>query len=1436
MARPTTLYTALLILATVSPLMAAPKPPIFLPKTQFWYYVFDKDQAMSPDGSKPAEGAASARTGGPGNLAQWYQTLHSLTLAGQPGEAASIRVDLAEFLATERDPLGARATLVPARNYFMSVHDVRGLARCLSLDRLVALDNAGSDFEDGEPDDADQGDVAWPTLESELAAADPSHSVPADLEPWVRLFDAYQRFKLKKLADARNLWLAVADSTGFDPLVRGLAWLAVAQVDSAVDKNDDFGPAFASLTQARQIFQSAGLVEGIAQATMMESSMRYPRGDIGTARQLATEARHGFETKGLWRGALEAELTRASGEMDAGQKETTLQAAAEVEQIRRMHFSSATNGIPWILSTSNVTALIRNLRHAPAFRTSDEESTPAAPVAEARKFAGWARETGNPFIEWRALQALARSLRKEGQWKDAQIYSSEADDLYSRAATRVSFRELVRQAAHLDFVVMTREGIADFNVGDYSGEITSNVALIEARLAGEHAAGDTDDHESQAELKLIAAIKGHAAAADRHRLRAMALVANGQRIQAIKEIGLKYDELSELFNGLSKFRPDPDADADPFDDDDTDDAHDSHFSDNPDLIYAKSLEIAVLSRDESSLSAAVEGLIESIHGGVLSSDRLQLPIVLGGFGSEPLARQSAPGDWQSDIGIELAAIETEVDAAPWLRGVRWGRVLSAVANATLSEELSDDFFGGVENTPVATQEALGADGLLFAMQVAASLGGHQDFVQLPRINAGALVEIFRDNSGARSWAGVMGYTETVKWIVSVKRYPVLRETAALRGKVQWFLSKAMEVADDDLGDDDDTSPGSVKETALRAFKSERWVRDFPVLLLMLSGERRHSEELAVLLQAAQTELDRLKAPKPTIDSERNVRLISAAQHTIEMNLVLYFMSAGRYPEAVRQLRRLSDIGREHQYELQYGLSLCYGRMKMPLQEQRSLGLAVDAVGQLRASMSTLNLALRLRDTRQILMEEYLSRLNLDGKAREMIDVIWKYRHSSLAPAAVLRSAGGGLVSDLETLRDLYEALSVGDLDGPVTPESASRIRKIYGLPEATSAAGDPTLNGINVAVDAVIDEVDFSRGVQGGNVSPPGVVNQTRRPAVEEGDLLIFYFVGTHGLYAVTLDETGKARPYYRVVEYGRLEQLCKTFLEGLAARASRDNTATAIYKLVLDDMPEMAGKRRIRILSDGPLQWIPFQALRKDPGDHYLAERAGIAYLYGKAEGSPQTAKRSAASKVLVVAIPTGDLRSSEEEARSIIVATNSQVPPLLGNAATLEGLKDRLPASDTVHFSTHAIRNANQPNFSFIELASNARIYSYDLANLDVRGKRVFLAACDTLVGETAFGEDTYGLADAFISAGASSVVATLWAIDSEASGRFASTYYGSLQKGIPEQDAVAVTDTQFIQGQAGKEFADPFFWAAFNFLSPLQFAPSGYQAGTKSGTRRR
>lgn len=100
-------------------------------------------------------------------------------------------------------------------------------------------------------------------------------------------------------------------------------------------------------------------------------------------------------------------------------------------------------------------------------------------------------------------------------------------------------------------------------------------------------------------------------------------------------------------------------------------------------------------------------------------------------------------------------------------------------------------------------------------------------------------------------------------------------------------------------------------------------------------------------------------------------------------------------------------------------------------------------------------------------------------------------------------------------------------------------------------------------------------------------------------------------------------------------------------------------------------------------------------------------------------------------------------------------------------------------------------------------------EIAKMRVEADLVVLSGCATLGGETFAGAGVLGLSSAFLVAGTSQVLATLWRVDDAATRRFMDGFYAAIARGLAPTPALGAAQDAL---RADPATAHPFYWAGF------------------------
>jgi len=282
---------------------------------------------------------------------------------------------------------------------------------------------------------------------------------------------------------------------------------------------------------------------------------------------------------------------------------------------------------------------------------------------------------------------------------------------------------------------------------------------------------------------------------------------------------------------------------------------------------------------------------------------------------------------------------------------------------------------------------------------------------------------------------------------------------------------------------------------------------------------------------------------------------------------------------------------------------------------------------------------------------------------------------------------------------------------------------------------------------------------------------------------------------------------------------------------------SAGLYEQLFYFLPNDLQEQRLLIIPDGPLHFLPFEALLPTkPANNrldqwpYLLHNWQIAYDYSLSSFQ-QKQSLEADSKAPTQAI--GFAPGFENGARGLAPLPYSAIESgylqlvrpeaqlLLGQAATVQQFIQQAVLAEFMHLSTHAHGDEDQlPQIEFADQALRLE----QLYGLRIPAKLVVLSACQTNLGKLAAGEGVMSLARGFFYAGTNSLLASLWAVNESSTNQLMEGFYQRLAKGKTAVTALQEAKRGYLADPAIPMVRkSPYYWAGFVYLG-ADYKPVG------------
>src|SRR5262245_22188998 len=416
----------------------------------------------------------------------------------------------------------------------------------------------------------------------------------------------------------------------------------------------------------------------------------------------------------------------------------------------------------------------------------------------------------------------------------------------------------------------------------------------------------------------------------------------------------------------------------------------------------------------------------------------------------------------------------------------------------------------------------------------------------------------------------------------------------------------------------------------------------------------------------------------------------------------------------------------------------------------------------------------------------------------------------------------------------------------------------------------------------------------------PLSLTDVQQKVLDDGTVLLEYELGSDSSYAFAVTRSGVS--LFKLPRRSEVDKLATDFRAqlippklqrrivgidvaadqqrglGIVQGPSEDLPAfvaasSALYNAVIEPAAAIIADKRVLVVADGALNYIPFEALIKktDGADYaslnYLVKANEIVYspsasVIAAIRGSSNTAS---GKNVLLVADPVfsaddprakgSGATAASGETRGLGLGLEAAVNDVAGAPAAgslrlarlagtrteaddiskiaktggaqaelwtdLNANEDNVRTRDLtryryLHVATHGLLDADRPQFTGVVLSlvgnktNDGFLRTDEIFNLKLGAPLVMLSACETGLGKEKRGEGVIGLTRAFMYAGAPTVGVSLWSVADNSTADLMTDFYKRMLAGSSSPAAsMRAAQVAMIDG---KKYSAPFYWAPF------------------------
>ncbi|MBN2621515.1 CHAT domain-containing protein [candidate division WOR-3 bacterium] len=425
-------------------------------------------------------------------------------------------------------------------------------------------------------------------------------------------------------------------------------------------------------------------------------------------------------------------------------------------------------------------------------------------------------------------------------------------------------------------------------------------------------------------------------------------------------------------------------------------------------------------------------------------------------------------------------------------------------------------------------------------------------------------------------------------------------------------------------------------------------------------------------------------------------------------------------------------------------------------------------------------------------------------------------------------------------RAFLDLLSSVDLSArhDISPDIRDLIMQEQALERKVEyLTGQPGQNQAIKELGAVLDQLKqvYPEYYELKTIEPVTVAEV--QSGLDNTTALIEYFVGQRNAYVFAITDH-RITMHALAIRPDEVYEIVDSLVRTIRRRQDHTGYGAQLFDwLIRPVQSSLSGIQRLCVVPHGVLHHLPFSTLVIDNGE-LLIERYDIFYapsasIYTLVHGNNQLHKQGA------IIFAKSDFSDHYEWKDLPLPGTKAEKDSILASQAlsgvrvyadsegpafqpSESNVKTVSPDFDIIHCATHGKLDSDQPMDSRIVFSADneedGNLTVREIFNMDLTAYLVTLSACETgqlkaFNERTRYsaGDDVTGLTRAFLYAGASSVVASLWKVHDLSTALMMTRFYRNL-KTTDKVHALCEAQRWLAQNGELYYFNHPFFWAPF------------------------